>query len=581
MKKILLISLIFTFSMYAQQDEYILEENHYNNTEFNTSAYDNTSEKLMNLTYILPHTFKFTTSELLKLQYGTIEIKHHFDLNNQDVDIPEGLTIIFNQGSLHNYKSLRGNNTKIVTQGISQILDPNGDILGQWDVLESYAEWFGAKGNGIDNDHDPIVRSLELAPTKLLEKTYFTSRIDLKSNQSLIGSGYETIVKSKGVIFTLGGIDAWSFTDSFITYSALEIPHENTYSIRLKNINDVAKYTEGEIIAIHSEEGYHDGAGTFKPMFQQLNKVKKINFESGTIYLADKLYKAYNGKELRVSKGEEIKNNNAIPSRLTQNILISDLSVKSESDSWSRFGGTYNTTLKNINSLKSSGLMIQNGFANSKAENIEGLFKIKVYDLAFFSHNSISTFGTCKVDEKSKLKFLFGFSEGSHNNIVIAKNVDCSNKDNSSLKDVIIFGQGSHNNSIVNSKINVYNSVRIMKSGHFYDVMTYKNNLIKNVDVNFTKCSTIIANNSNSTSAEMIIDSCTFTGNKITGNTINSNSSKLNITKCVFNTPKSKIRLSDKSQDLVIHNNTFFNKQQYISKNDLNFAAKNVTINKT
>ena len=583
--KLLIILLFFTFNVFSQQEEYILEENHYIHTELDNASYDGNSTGItldkMNHTYRLPKSFNFSTAELSKFANFNIEIAHDFNLNDQIVELPENSTLIFVRGHLYNYKSLVGNNNNIIAGNNKQIFDANSELSGLWNISESYAEWFGAKGDGITNDHDAIVKSLDLAPTKLLEKTYFTSRIDLKSNQSIVGSGYETILKSKGLILTLGGIDAWSFTENYITYSILENPIKNSNFITLTSKDDISKYQIGEIVALHSEEGYHDGAETFKPMYQQLVKIESLDAVNGKVYIEDKIYKDYNGNEFRISKGSEIKNNNDIPSRLTQNIVVSNLSVHAINDTWSRFGGTYNTRLENINSIKSVGLLIQNGFAKSEAINIHGNFIKKVYDLAFFSHNSTSQFGDCFADEKSKLMFLFGFAEGSHDNTVIAKNIDCTKSINSSLKDVIIFSQGSDNNSLIDSKISVYNAVRIIKSGHNFDVMTYKNNLIKNVDIKFVECSTLIANNSTSAaSAELNIESSSFAGNKITGTTVNSNASKLKITKCYFNTPESNIRLSAKSKNSVISENVFHNNQKYIFPKHIDFINKNNTTTK-
>lgn len=126
------------------------------------------------------------------------EIRYDFDLNDATVDIPEGCILKFEGGSLGNGK-LIGDNTSIES-AIVCIFRSMG-FGGTFNIPVAYSEWFGAKGNGENDDTSAINSSITLSKTvKLLSgKNYkVTSSILLRSNTSLIGE-FNTKISSEGI----------------------------------------------------------------------------------------------------------------------------------------------------------------------------------------------------------------------------------------------------------------------------------------------------------------------------------------------------------------------------------------------
>ncbi len=107
------------------------------------------------------------------------EIRNVFDLKGEEISLPNGSVLLFNGGIIRN-GVLVGNSSKIEAgkSCIFQYLRFNGT----WDNEYSYPEWFGAIGDGVTDDTNPLYESIEntLGKTLLLENEYLVNNNKLR-----------------------------------------------------------------------------------------------------------------------------------------------------------------------------------------------------------------------------------------------------------------------------------------------------------------------------------------------------------------------------------------------------------------
>lgn len=116
------------------------------------------------------------TQEMLSTSNTIYEIRYDFDLNGKEITIHENCILDFKGGCLCN-GILRGNNTAI-TANISTIFR-NIELEGLWNTDTAYPEWFGAKGDGINDDREAIQRTLDnFTHVKLTNKYRLNSYTD-------------------------------------------------------------------------------------------------------------------------------------------------------------------------------------------------------------------------------------------------------------------------------------------------------------------------------------------------------------------------------------------------------------------
>ena len=106
-------------------------------------------------------------------------IRYNFTLTG-NVTIPVNCVLEFDGGSITGAYTLTGNNTGI-NADLVKIFNTNVTLAGTWDVAEAYPEWFGAKGDGITDDSEPIEKAVEFSNSDrsiyvVLKRIYYIGR---------------------------------------------------------------------------------------------------------------------------------------------------------------------------------------------------------------------------------------------------------------------------------------------------------------------------------------------------------------------------------------------------------------------
>ena len=119
------------------------------------------------------------------------KITQDIDLGHGVLTIPSGCTLDFQGGVISN-GVLLGNRTKIKV-GLQKIFELSLNIEGVWSVIEGFPEWFGALGDGSNDDSPFIKKSLNSFEVTKLIKNYKIGTTIQVINSTLMG---ESIISS-------------------------------------------------------------------------------------------------------------------------------------------------------------------------------------------------------------------------------------------------------------------------------------------------------------------------------------------------------------------------------------------------
>ena len=161
------------------------------------------------------------------------KITKDIDLGHGVLTIPEGCTLDFQGGSFTN-GTIVGNNTKIKA-GLEKIFNTNIILSKSWDVEGLYPEWFGAKGDGVNDDYSYIQKCIDIGISiridTILNKIYSISK-SLYFNQDLNNHDWYNIIGKNGAIIkSVGNIVVF---DSSLPYGG---SHLCSQYLRIKGLH--------------------------------------------------------------------------------------------------------------------------------------------------------------------------------------------------------------------------------------------------------------------------------------------------------------------------------------------------------
>ena len=122
------------------------------------------------------------TQEMLNKKNTRYVILCDYDLNDTEITIPKGCVLDFQGGTISN-GTIIGNSTKIQAK-LTKIFNTDVIIKGDWDILSSYPEWFGAIP--LTKDCTTEIQALFNSSFKYFEFTNSFIFKDIKINQSNI-----------------------------------------------------------------------------------------------------------------------------------------------------------------------------------------------------------------------------------------------------------------------------------------------------------------------------------------------------------------------------------------------------------
>lgn len=180
------------------------------------------------------------TQDMINKSNTVYVIQYDFTLG-EDITIPENCVLKFDGGSIsassgENMDTITGSNTGI-SAGLIKIFNTNVTLVGTWNVVEAYPEWFGAVGDGETDDTTPIqtvinFSSLTKCKSKLSVKTYIVRNIEIKP--------YVTIEGIKNSAYNgdnlMGSVIKSNSNTGSVFYTK---EHETTKSVSLSNFSIV------------------------------------------------------------------------------------------------------------------------------------------------------------------------------------------------------------------------------------------------------------------------------------------------------------------------------------------------------
>lgn len=187
-----------------------------------------TKENLNVLTQAMLDEYNINTKFVIKWDY----------VLKTDIIIPNNCILEFDGGSISGEYTITGQNTGIEA-GLVKILGIDVTLTGSWTVVEAYPEWFGAVGDGVEDDGIALNKwgiNMFKSNLKAINKTYITSiPISIKLYSSELNLISSKIIAS----------ESYNSNEALVTIqAALGITtnrHDNVVMGGFIDANDIAK----------------------------------------------------------------------------------------------------------------------------------------------------------------------------------------------------------------------------------------------------------------------------------------------------------------------------------------------------
>ena len=155
-----------------------IDTNSSNQLQFADRAYD--AQNPDGMGYVILRKDKTFAEQVANKDNTIFEIRYDFDLDNNEITLPQDCTLLFNGGKLSN-GTLIGQNSKVNADLVQIFADINID--GTFNVISSYPVWFGAVGNGINDDTNAVQNAVIIGKGKCIQ---FDSSKTYKINESIL-----------------------------------------------------------------------------------------------------------------------------------------------------------------------------------------------------------------------------------------------------------------------------------------------------------------------------------------------------------------------------------------------------------
>jgi hypothetical protein len=357
---------------------------------------------------------------------------------------------------------------------------------------------------------------------------------------------------------------------NYSTFKIAQNPTRGDRAITMNPVADAATYSAGDIIALWGEEGYSTASTEFRSAFTQLVKVRSVDAGTGVVTLEDTIYKTYSGSEFRVTTGTGALDTQGPSNGFTKDIEFGNLSVWVDpaggNETWTRYGGTYNAYIHDVNVIESRTIWTQNGFAKSIVENVRGKYRRRPYEMSIFCNDSVYRFGSAEAvntDTDADLKLIF-INEGAHHNTLSWGTV--THIDDQTAVSVptacIDIANGSFANKVISGNIIVDKATNLLKIENAQSAdMIHDGNLVAHVNIYARECDTMLGTTAvaNTTRTGTVVANCVFECDTLNTNVISIDSSGVHVVNDnIFNNPSTQnITVTTTSVDNKIRGNTF------------------------
>lgn len=197
--------------------------------EYNSYSYSGLGKIILRKNVVLiEDKYKNVLTRNMLNEYNTIyEIRYDFDLNNENIVIPENCILYFNGGSLIN-GTITGNNTNILASKYN--IFKNISITGSWNINDIYSNWFDFKEEKVDNISN-FRNMMILADSPNLSNVYIKKGVWWTSCHTEINGEYHSTIGIK--------VPSNTHIHNGATIRQLPNSYEKTAMFHIENVENV------------------------------------------------------------------------------------------------------------------------------------------------------------------------------------------------------------------------------------------------------------------------------------------------------------------------------------------------------